>query len=62
MQYFSLNTNVNQLRIGRGVSKGIGKELGNYVVSTMEIPWNIIKNDIGKSPEKVINVTSVEKE
>ena len=62
MQYFSLNTNVNQLRIGRGVSKGIGKELGKYVVSTMEIPWNIIKNDIGKSPEKVINVTSVEKE
>ena len=62
MQYFSLNTNVNQLRIGRGVSKGIGKELGKYVVSTMEIPWDIIKNDIGKSPEKVINVTSVEKE
>jgi len=62
MQYFSLNTNVNQLRIGRGVSIGIGKELGTYVVTTMEIPWNIIKNDIGKSPEKVINVTSVEKQ
>ena len=46
MQYFSLNTNVKQLRIGRGVSKGIGKELGKYVVATMEIPWNIIKNDI----------------
>ena len=62
MQYFSLNTNVKKLRIGRGVSKGIGKELGTYVVTTMEIPWNIIKNDIGKSPEKVINVTSVEKQ
>ena len=62
MQYFSLNTNVNQLRIGKGVSVGIGKELGTYVVTTMEIPWNIIKNDIGKSPEKVINVTSVEKQ
>ena len=62
MQYFSLITNVHQLRIGRGVSKGIGKELGTYVVSTMEIPWNIIKNDIGKFPEKVINVTSVEKQ
>ena len=55
MQYFSLNTNVKQLRIGKGVSKGIGKELGKYVVATMEIPWNIIKNDMGKSPEKVIN-------
>ena len=62
MQYFSLNTNVNQLRIGRGVSKGIGKELGTYVVTTMEIPWNIVKNDLGKSPEKVINVISVEKQ
>jgi glycerol-1-phosphate dehydrogenase [NAD(P)+] len=61
MQYFSLNTNVNQLRIGRGVSKNIGKELGRYVVSTMEIPWNIIKNDIGKQPEKIIEVSSVEK-
>ena len=62
MQYFSLNTNVNQIRIGRVVSIGIGKELGTYVVTTMEIPWNIIKNDMGKSPEKVINVTSVEKQ
>ncbi len=62
MQYFSLNTNVNQLRIGKGVSIGIGKELGTYVVTTMEIPWNIIKNDLGKSPEKVINVISVEKQ
>ncbi len=59
MQYFSLHTNVNQLRIGKGVSVGIGKELGRYVVSTMEIPWNIIKNDMGKSPKKIINVTSV---
>ena len=62
MQYFSLNTNVNQLRIGRGVSSCIGKELGRYIVSTMEIPWNIIKNDMGKSPEKIINVNSVEKQ
>ena len=53
MQYFSLNTNVKQLRIGKGVSKGIGKELGRFVVATMEIPWNIIKNDMGKSPEEI---------
>ena len=60
MEYFSLQTNVNQLRIGRDVSKGIGNELGNYVVATMEIPWNIIKKSIGKSPTHIINVTSVE--
>ena len=56
MQYFSLSTNVNELRIGNNSSKNIGKEIGKFVVSTMEIPWEIIKNKLGKSPEKVVNV------
>ena len=60
MKYFSLLTNVNELRIGKDSSKNIGKEIGKFVVSTMEIPWSIIKNELGKSPEKLINVTSVE--
>ena len=60
MKYFSLLTNVNELRIGNDSSKNIGKEIGKFVVSTMEIPWGIVKNKIGESPEKVINVTSVE--
>ena len=59
MKYFSLSTNVNELRIGKDSSKNIGKEIGKFVVSTMEIPWGIIKNKIGQLPEKVINVTSV---
>ena len=62
MQYFSLSTNVNELRIGNNSSKNVGKEIGKFVVSTMEIPWEIIKNKLGKSPEKVIMVTSVEKQ
>ena len=60
MQYFSLSTNVNELRIGNDSSKNIGKEIGKFVVSTMEIPWKIIKDKLGQSPEKVIDVTSVE--
>ena len=36
MQYFSLSTNVNELRIGNNSSKNIGKEIGKFVVSTME--------------------------
>ena len=60
MQYFSLSTNVNELRIGNNSSKNVGKEIGKFVVSTMEIPWEIIKNKLGKSPEKVVNVKSVE--
>ena len=46
MQYFSLSTNVNELRIGNNSSKNIGKEIGKFVVSTMEIPWSIIKNEL----------------
>ena len=60
MQYFSLSTNVNQLRIGNDSTKNIGNEIGKFVVSTMEIPWEITKGKLGQSPEKVINVTSVE--
>ena len=60
MQYFSLSTNVNELRIGNDSSKNVGNEIGKFVVSTMEIPWKIIKGNLGRSPEKVIDVTSVE--
>ena len=60
MQYFSLSTNVNQLRIGNDSTKNIGNEIGKFVVSTMEIPWEITKGKLGQSPEMVINVTSVE--
>ena len=60
MQYFSLSTNVNELRIGNDSTKNIGNEIGKFVVSTMEIPWEITKGKLGQSPEKVINVTSVE--
>ena len=60
MQYFSLSTNVNELRIGNNSSKNVGKEIGKFIVSSMEIPWEIIKNKLGKSPEKVVNVKSVE--
>ena len=61
MQYFSLNTNVNQLRIGNNTSNGIGKEVGRFIVTTMDIPWKILKNKLGKSPESIIFVESVEK-
>ena len=56
MQYFSLSTNVNELRIGNDSSKNIGNEIGKFIVSTMEIPWRIIKDKLGQSPEKVIEI------
>lgn len=53
---------MTELRIGNGSIKGIGKEVGRFVVSTMDIPWSITKNLLGANPQKVILVESIEKE
>ena len=60
MHYFSETTNITNLRIGRGSVKGIGKELGRFVVSTMEIPWKVTAPHLGKDPQAVIQVETVE--
>ena len=62
MNYFSLNTNVKELRIGDNSSKGIDKEIGKYIVFTMKIPWDVLKKNLTKTPEKIIFVESVEKD
>jgi len=53
-------TNVTSLRMGKGSIKGTGQDVGKFVVATMNIPWNVTKDHLGKSPEKVIMVESVE--
>ena len=60
MQYFSHQTNVKTLRMGRGCAKGIGREVGRFVVATMEIPWRVTESSLGRSPEHVIMVETVE--
>ncbi len=53
-------TNVTSCRFGRGSADGIGKELGRFVVATMEIPWNLAKNRVGGTPEKVVLCETME--
>jgi glycerol-1-phosphate dehydrogenase [NAD(P)+] len=60
MHYFSETTNITNLRIGRGSAKGIGKELGRFVVATMDIPWKVTAHRLGKEPQAIIYVDSVE--
>lgn len=55
-------TNVTSLRMGKGVLRNLGAEMGRYAVTTMEIPWEIVKNQLGKSPEKVVFVESMEED
>jgi len=53
-------TNVLSTRFGTGAIRGIGKEAGRFVVATMDIPWKIVKDRIGVTPEHVYFVDSVE--
>jgi glycerol-1-phosphate dehydrogenase [NAD(P)+] len=53
-------TNVASYRFGSGCLRGIGKEVGRFIVTTMPVPWDITKAFIGATPESVIMVDSVE--
>jgi len=54
--------NVESMRIGRHVTRGLGRELGSYVVTTMPVPWAALEPELGKTPEKVFFIKSVERE
>jgi len=53
-------TNVTSLRTGRDCVKNIACKLGRFVVTTMEIPWNVTREKLGGIPEKVIMVETME--
>ena len=53
-------TNVKQLRSGTNAALNLGKELGKFVVCTMDIPWKFTKKKLGGDPEAVILVESME--
>lgn len=61
MNYFSLQTNITEYRIGENACRGIDKELGVFVVFTMEIPWSIVSKQLTKSAKQVIYIDSVDK-
>ena len=44
-----VNTNITSIKTGRGCTQNIGFELGSFIVTTMEIPWNVTRNAIGKN-------------
>jgi len=62
MKHINGETNVKSLRFGSGSIKGIGKEIGKFVVTTMEVPWKLVKNDIGGQPEGVIFIDTVDQD
>ena len=54
------NTNVLSRRFGAGSVDGLGRELGRFVVATMDIPWQVARDRLGGTPEAVIMVDSME--
>ncbi len=54
------NTNVLSRRFGAGSVDGLGRELGRFVVATMDIPWQVARDRLGGTPEAVIMVNSME--
>ncbi len=54
-------TNVKSVRFGSGCLKGIGKEIGKFVVMTMDLPWEVTQDHLGAEPHDIVFVDSVEK-
>ena len=40
-------TGVRSLRFGPGAIDGIGKELGRFIVTTMDVPWQRAQQRLG---------------
>lgn len=56
------DANVAELRMARGALDRLGDGLGRYVVTTMPIPWERTKDVLGRRPEKVFMVETMEEE
>ena len=52
-------TNVASLRMGAGVLDGLGREIGRFVVATMDVPWDVAGSRLGGTPEAVVMISSV---
>ena len=54
------HTNVTSHRFGRSSAVGLGNELSNFVVTTMQVPWEIAGPRIGGTPDAVHMVDSMD--
>jgi len=56
------HSNVKRLLLGRGAIDALGPTFGRFVVTTMEVPWNLARDRLGAEPIAVIDVTDMELE
>ena len=60
MNEISGQTNVRSARFGAGASEGLGRELGRFLVTTMEVPWGLVKERLGADPAQVLMVENMQ--
>ena len=53
-------SNILSQRFGRGAAMNIGAELGRFVVTTMDVPWRVVRDHLGAMPVEVYRIESVE--
>lgn len=53
-------TNMLSARFGAGAFDGIGRELGRFIVTTMEVPWRLAWPRLGADPIATLFVESME--
>jgi glycerol-1-phosphate dehydrogenase [NAD(P)+] len=56
------HANVQHIEFGRGIIDDLGSQWGRYVVTTMPIPWNLVKTRLGSQPLQVIDVQDMDLE
>lgn len=56
-----MQTNVKEIRFGRGIVDGVARGMGRVAVATMEIPWQVVKDRLGVEPAHVIMVRDMER-
>ena len=53
-------TNVRSSRFGAGAIDGLSRELGRFLVTTMEVPWRLAQPRLGGTPVAVLFVENME--
>ena len=46
-------TDVRSRRFGEGAIDGLGKELGDFIVTSMPVPWEATRPRLGAAPKAV---------
>ena len=53
-------TNVRSVQFGEGVFSEVGAEIGRFLVTTMQVPWQIAQPRLQPRPEAVLYVEDME--